>query len=139
MSMTAIARPTAVGLQQEVDVNGRHVLITDEPVSLGGTDTGPAPHELLAATLASCISTVVALYAKRHDWRLDDLSVEVDYDTDATPRRFDIRVNLPAGLTDEQVTRLRRVADTCPVRRALEAGFVFDERIVSATADLHAA
>jgi len=138
MSMTATARRTE-GLKHEVDVNGRHVLITDEPESLGGTDTGPAPHELLAATLASCISTMVALYAARHDWQLDDLSVEVDYDNEATPRRFDIRVNLPAGLSDEQVTRLQRVADTCPVRRALEAGFVFDEQIVTAPLDGRAA
>jgi putative redox protein len=132
MSMTATARRAADGLRHEVDVNGRHVLITDEPLSLGGTDTGPAPHELLAATLAACISTMVALYAARHAWQLDELSVGVDYDTEANPRRFSIQVNLPAGLSDEQVRRLRRVADTCPVRRALEAGFVFDERIVIA-------
>jgi hypothetical protein len=29
----------------------------------------------------------------------------------------------------EQTERLKRVADTCPVRRALEAGFSFDERV----------
>ena len=38
-------------------------------------------------------------------------------------------MHLPDGLTAEQVKRLRRVADTCPVRRSLEAGFVFDERV----------
>jgi hypothetical protein len=26
--------------------------------------------------------------------------------------------------------RLRRIADTCPVKRALEAGFTFEEEIV---------
>jgi hypothetical protein len=34
---------------------------------------------------------------------------------------------------------LRRVADTCPVRRALEAGFVFDEYIVVPAPDARAA
>ncbi len=38
-------------------------------------------------------------------------------------------IHLPDGLTDGQTTRLMRVADTCPVRRALEAGFVFDEHV----------
>ena len=76
---------------------------------------------------------------KRHDWRLDGLSVEVDYDTDATPRRVNVRVNLPAGLADEQITRLRRVADACPVRCALDAGFVFDEHMVVAAPDRRAA
>jgi putative redox protein len=129
MSLTASARRTGNGLRHEIDVNGRHAIVTDEPASLGGTDTGPAPHELLAATLASCISTMIALYATRREWDIGEISVDVEYDHESEPRRFDVTVNLPDGLTDDQVTRLRRVADTCPVRRALEAGFTFDERI----------
>jgi putative redox protein len=52
MSMTATARRVGETLRHEVDVNGRHSIVTDEPTSLGGTDSGPAPHELLQATLA---------------------------------------------------------------------------------------
>ncbi len=55
--------------------------------------------------------------------------MDVEYDYESEPRRFDVTVHLPGGLTDDQVTRLKRVADTCPVRRALEGEFVFDERI----------
>jgi putative redox protein len=127
--MTATARRTA-GLRHEIDVNGRHTIATDEPLSLGGTDTAPAPHELLPATLASCVSTMVALYAQRKGWVLDDLRVDVTYDTDATPRRFTVDLHLPGTLSDDQVQRLRRVADTCPVRKALEAGFAFEEQIL---------
>ena len=36
-----------------------HTITTDEPASLGGTDTAPTPHELLTATLASCVSTML--------------------------------------------------------------------------------
>ena len=60
------------------------------------------------------------------------MRVDVDYDYESAPRRFDVVVHLPSGLTDDQVARLRRVADTCPVRRALEGAFVFDERIAIA-------
>lgn len=130
--MFAIARPAAGGLRHEVDVNGRHVLVTDEPASLGGTDTGPAPHELLPATLAACVSTMVALYAVRHDWPTEGLAAEVVYDPDATPRRVDVRLRLPAGLNAAQRARLERVAATCPVRRALEAGFAFAEELTEA-------
>jgi len=129
MSFTATARTVGNSLRHEVDVNGRHTIITDEPTSVGGTDEGPAPHELLPATLASCISTMVAMYAKNRGWPLDGVSVDVEYDAGSVPRHFDVTVNLPAGLAPEQVRRLTRVADTCPVRRALEAGFAFDERI----------
>jgi hypothetical protein len=40
-----------------------------------------------------------------------------------------IDVHLPDGLTPDQVRRLRRVANTCPARRALEAGFRCEERV----------
>ncbi len=130
MGMTATAR-VADGLRAAIDVNGRHTLITDEPLELGGTDTAPAPHELLPAALASCIATMIALYAQRKQWELGEVRVDVDYDPSAEPRSFDVEIRLPAGLTDDQVRRLRRVADTCPVRRALEGPVVFSERIAT--------
>ena len=127
--MTAIARRVGGPLRHEVDVNGRHVIVTDEPASLGGDDTGPAPHELLPATLAACVATMISLYAGRHGWDVGDMVVHVTYDPDAIPRDVVVDIQLPAGLADEQVARLRRVAETCPVRRALEAEFHFDDHI----------
>jgi putative redox protein len=107
------------------------VLITDEPERLGGADRGPAPHELLAATLASCVATMIAMYAVNRNWDIGETSVSVDYDPDSTPRLLTIEVDVPAELTVEQRRRLERVAQTCPVRRALEAGFCFRERFNS--------
>ena len=129
MSFTASARPIAGTLRHEIDVNGRHTIGTDEPEKLGGTDTGPAPHELLPAMVASCVSTMVALYGRRHGWALDGMRVDVEYEIEPTPRHLTIRLHLPAGLTGMQIERLRRVAETCPVRRAFEAGFDFEEHI----------
>jgi putative redox protein len=129
MSMTASARSVEGGLRHEVDVNGRHTIVTDEPLSLGGTDLGPAPHELLPATLASCVSTMIALYAQRKGWEIGDVSVDVAYDNESEPRRFDVTVHLCDGLSADQVERLERVARTCPVRKALEVGFAFGERV----------
>ncbi len=131
MTFTASARPINGTLQHEIDVNGRHTIFTDEPESLGGADTAPAPHELLAAAVASCVSTMIVLYARRRNWQLGDVRVDVSYDADATPRRAEVTVHLPDDLTPDQTERLRRVADTCPVRRALEAGFAFDERLLN--------
>lgn len=128
--MIAVARSVDGELRHEVNVNDRHVIITDEPERLGGTDTGPAPHELLPAMLASCMSTMITLYARARDWELSEVRVEVAYDSESTPRHIDLRVHLPDGLTTDQVTRLRRVADTCPAKRALEAGFTFDEQLI---------
>jgi putative redox protein len=131
MSFTASARSIAGEMRQEVDVNRRHTIVTDEPQALGGTDAGPAPHELLPAMLAACASTTLASYAKRQGWQLDGVRVDVTYDPDATPRDVEMTVHLPSGLTSEQLIRLRRVAASCPARRALEAGFVFEESLAT--------
>ena len=51
--LRASARSADGSLRQEVSIDrGRHVIVTDEPIQLGGGDTGPAPHELFPAALA---------------------------------------------------------------------------------------
>ncbi len=131
MGMTASARRVGNTLRHEVDVNGRHVIVTDEPERLGGTDEGPAPHEFLPAMLASCVATMVEMYANRRGWDVGEVRVDVDYDTETRPHRVTVDVHLPDDLTHDQRGRLERVAETCPARRALEAGFVFEERIIT--------
>ena len=74
---------------------------------------------------------MVAMYAEKQGWEIGDASVDVSYDSEALPRRFEIQLNLPAELSSEQLRRLERVAETCPLRRALEAGFTFEERLVT--------
>jgi putative redox protein len=72
------------------------------------------------------------MYARNRAWGVEGLAVDVDYDTEARPRRFEIAVELPDGLSSEQVGRLERVAESCPIRRALEGGFSFEERVLAA-------
>jgi len=43
---------SAQGFAQRISV-GRHRLNSDEPVSSGGTDTGPSPYDLLLAGLGA--------------------------------------------------------------------------------------
>lgn len=138
MSMTATARPLDGGLRNTVDVNGRHTIITDEPERLGGSDAGPAPHELLPAMLAACVSTMIGAYAAGRDLDVSALWVDVRYDSESTPRAVEITIHAPAGFSPEQLARLQRIADTCPVKRALETGFSFEERVI-ADASMHAA
>ena len=47
-----VVRGTTTGFVQEISI-GRHILRGDEPVSAGGTDTGPTPYEFLLAGLGS--------------------------------------------------------------------------------------
>ena len=130
MSLTATARSIPGTLRQEVVIDGKHRLITDEPEPVGGDGSGPAPHELFPAALAACISTTLGMYARTKGWELDGVRVAVDYDNRSTPRRFDVRVEVDGDLTDEQLHRLEKVAESCPVRRSVEAGIEFFETVV---------
>jgi putative redox protein len=131
--LRASSQPVDGGVRQQVSVAGHHVLHTDEPPELGGTDTAATPHELLAAALASCVSTMIVLAARARGWEAAGVRVDVAYDHKAVPRRFDVHIELPAGLTDQQRDRLLRVAHTCPVRRALESAAVVEETVSPAT------
>ena len=70
MTLPSGSRAIPGTLRQEVEINGRHRVFTDEPERLGGNDTGSSPHELLPAALAACISTQLVMYARTKGWEL---------------------------------------------------------------------
>jgi putative redox protein len=129
MCLTATARSIPGTLRQEVVIDEQHRLITDEPERLGGEASAPAPHELFPAALAACISTTLVMYARTKEWSLADVKVAVDYDHRSTPRRFQVAIELSGDLSGEQLERLERIAQSCPLRRAIEAGIKFEETI----------
>ena len=131
MSLTATAHAIPGSLRQEVLIDGKHLLVTDEPEAVGGEGSAPAPHEFLPAALAACISTTLVMYARTKQWELGDISVHVDYDNHATPRRFEVTITLTGDVTEAQLERLEKVAASCPVRRSIEAGIEFHEHIDS--------
>lgn len=120
------------GFTHTVEIRGGdHVLTADESRKDGGTDEGPSPQELLAASLASCSAVTLEMYAKRKGWELDRVTVEVAYEPAqrGSPTRFDISVKLPKALSDDQRERLMQIVARCPVHRTLEGEVIFDEHM----------
>lgn len=116
-----------------------HGFVVDEPSALGGTDQGPTPYDLLGAALGACTAITLRMYADRKEWPLDEVDVFVAHDKvhaedelpddDGEPRRMDRltrEIRLTGALTDEQRSRLREIADRCPVHRTLETGLRVD-------------
>ena len=102
-----------------LDVGG-HALRADEPVALGGADTGPAPDEFVLAALAACTSITLRMYAARKQWPLEGVDVTVDYAVRERDRNeLARRIVLHGPLDDTQRQRLLQVADACPVHRLL--------------------
>ncbi len=128
--MRAIARREDGSLRHEVEV-GRHRLTADEPKKNGGSDAGPNPQELLAASLASCTAVTVEMYADRKGWDIGDVVVDVDYEPAqrGSPTRFRMSVQLAKELPEEQREKLMQIAAKCPVHRTLEGEVMFDEKL----------
>jgi putative redox protein len=129
--MKVVAR-RGEGLAQEVELEDGHEIIVDEPLEVGGANSGPSPTQLLAASLAGCTAITLELYAERKGWDLDGLEVEVDYATERlTPSAFEVVLRLPDGFDEEQRQRLLVIAGKCPVHKVLsaEASITVSDRV----------
>jgi uncharacterized OsmC-like protein len=127
---SVVVRGSAAGFAQEVQA-GRHRLHADEPLSAGGTDTGPSPYDLLLAALGACTSMTVAMYARRKAWPLEDVTVHLRHskihandcaecETKAGMLdRIERDIHFAGSLTDEQRSKLLEIANKCPVHRTL--------------------
>ena len=117
----AIARRRE-GYEHELEIR-EHRLISDEPERRGGTDKGPTPTELLAASLASYTAITIEMYADRKEWDLGQVEVEVDFTESEKemPAGFDVQIRIPAKLDEDQRKRVLRIAGKCPVHKALAA------------------
>ncbi len=120
------------GLAHAIDLEEGHTLLVDEPPDRGGTDTGPRPTQLLAASLAGCTAITVEMYADRKGWEVGPIEVDVDVTYDGpVPSTFAVALKLPAELDDEQRRRLLAIAARCPVHKVLvgEASVTVSERL----------
>ena len=128
--MRATARRENGRFAHDVEM-GDHHLTADEPQESGGDDEGPSPQELLAGSLASCTAITMEMYAKRKNWDIGEVVVEVDYEPAqrGSPTKFSMEVRLPKELPEEQRERLMQIAAKCPVHRTLEGEVMFEERL----------
>ena len=109
---------------------GRHTLLADEPTPTGH-DTGPAPYDLLLASLGACTSMTLRMYAERKKWSLEHVEVTLRHsrihardcaECSTSQGRLDHIervIGLTGDLDEDQRTRLLEIADACPVHKTL--------------------
>jgi putative redox protein len=125
-----VVRGAADGFVQEIAA-GSHQFRSDEPTSVGGSNTGPTPYDLLLAALGSCTSMTVSMYARRKQWPLERVTVHLRHsrvhaedcaacetqDAKLTVIERDIQLDGPLG--QDQRARLLAIANRCPVHLTL--------------------
>ena len=136
-----IVNGDAKGFAQRVQV-GSYQFIADEPVSYGGTDSGPSPYDFILAALGSCTSMTIGLYARKRSWPLEKITVSLwhskihakDCDDCETKEgridRIEMEIHLDGALSDEQRAKLMEVAGKCPVHQTLTSEINIKTRTV---------
>jgi uncharacterized OsmC-like protein/alpha/beta superfamily hydrolase len=116
--------------QQQITI-GPHRLLADEPVSAGGTDTGPGPYDLLLSALGACTAMTMRLYADRKTLPMDRVTVTLKhskiYAEDCAScetkagmlDQIERVIAIEGALDAEQRKKLMEIADKCPVHRTL--------------------
>lgn len=101
-------------------VVGHHHTVADEPVDLGGGDTGPAPDEILLSALGACTAITLRMYAERKQWPLEGVEVKLAYAERGKDKTVITRdVQLRGKLDADQRERLLQIANVCPVHKIL--------------------
>jgi putative redox protein len=120
--------------------NGRHEWKADEPLDVGGSDTGPNPYELLLGSLAACTCITISGYCKFKKLPLESVSASYDFsrvhaedckDCDMPDRGFiekvTSNVHIEGDFDDAQRKRLAQIVTRCPVHKTLAHGIEFED------------
>jgi len=119
-----------VGPFQQKLVIGDFQLLADVEVASGGTNTGPSPHEYLAAALASCTSMTLKMYAGRKSMNLSNVIVTVHVERESDIEKFTRDIQLFGELAEEEKQRLLEIANKCPIHKVLSGEIQIKTQLV---------
>lgn len=105
---------------ESIHLKSQNKIITDAPTDNNGKGEAFSPTDLLAASLASCMFTIMGIVAEKNALKIDGASCEVTkIMTKTAPRKIAeiiVEFNFLANDFDEnQKELLRQAAYSCPV------------------------
>lgn len=141
-----VTESDAKGFLQDVNAGPLHHVLADEPATYGGTDRGLTPYQFLAAGLGACTSMTIRMYARRKNWPLENVSVDITHNkvhaqdcatceaSEGKVDQFTRNIRLTGALSKDQRARLLEIADKCPVHRTMEGEINIQTRLEPGTA-----
>jgi uncharacterized OsmC-like protein len=119
MSTRSVSAHWLGGYQIQVAAGSFQIRV-DEPLSAGGTDTGPQPTDYLLASIASCFAMALVYSARKQSVELPESVAVTVTGTYDGPRFSHIAINVAAQLPDGTAKRLLTSAErVCYVTNTL--------------------
>lgn len=110
---------------QEIQA-GLHKVVSDEPLTVGGSDLGPTPVELFFGGLGACTAMTMQMMARRRKWDLKKVTVRiyqemVDDPTGSGQQILQVteEVEVEGNLSQAELKGLEAAAKKCPVYKML--------------------
>jgi uncharacterized OsmC-like protein len=107
-------------------------VITDAPVDNHGRGEAFSPTDMLANHLATCMITVMGIYAENTGFSMEGTTASVNKLMVSNPRRIaavEIDLQLPAGIPEKYRTKLENIGLNCPVAKSLHPDLIQRVRI----------
>ena len=127
-----IARTGKTGFRTEIIANG-HSLVADEPIPVGGANSGATPYDLLVSALGACTGMTIRMYADRKKLPLDSIIVRLRHekihaedcldceDQGSKIDSIEREIELQGDLDQPMRHKILEIANRCPVHRTLES------------------
>lgn len=119
---------------QKLQANfGKHQIISDQSVSAGGDESYPEPFDYFAASMPLCAAFYIRKFCDSRGISTEGIKLTQENSNigeDKYHKRFAISVTLPEGFPDKYKKALLAAANTCTVKKVIQAMPEFDIHIV---------
>jgi ribosomal protein S12 methylthiotransferase accessory factor len=118
---------------QKLQANlGQHQIISDQSISAGGEESYPEPFDYFLASMPLCAGFYIRKFCDSRGISTEGIKLTQEHSTigeDKFHKRFAITVTLPEGFPDKYKKALLAAANTCTVKKVIQAIPEFDIQI----------
>lgn len=99
--------------------------LTDAPVDNQGKGEYISPTDLAAASIGSCVATIMGIVARNNNIDIKGMKINVTKEMTNVPfrriKKLTLEITYPKKLNEEEFKLLSNVVRTCPVTRSLSS------------------
>ncbi len=104
-------------------ING-HIIRTDQPEKIGGTNTAPTPFDLFLAAIGTCAGIYVKSFCDMRKIPTEDIKIvqNADYNQETgLPTNIQIEIQLPESFPEKYINAVVNVAEQCKVKNTIKS------------------